>query len=169
MKTLLLNSTYEGISFISYRKVFKLFTKDKVEVLSSWDREIRWGKGSMMMPAVVRLRYRVRWIPKKMRFNRAGVFRRDKHLCQYCGEVFSVSKLTVDHVMPKARGGKSDWINCVASCFDCNNKKGDRTPAEARMRLLTKPVIPRVNLINECIRLNPAHEDWKVYLGISHV
>jgi hypothetical protein len=166
MKALLLNSTYEGIAFVSYRKVLKLFTKEKVEILSVWDEEIRWGRGKMKMPAVVRLKYRVRWIPKKMRFNRSGIFRRDKHICQYCYEKFPVSKLTVDHVMPRARGGRSDWINCTTSCFECNNRKSDRTPDEAGMRLLTKPCIPHINLANECVHMSPLHGDWKVYLGI---
>ena len=166
MKTLLLNSTYEGISFISYRKVFKLYTKGKIEILSSWDKNIRWGSGQMQMPSVVRLKYRVRWIPRKVRFNRSGIFRRDKCLCQYCGIKFSLAKLTVDLVVPRAQGGKSDWINCVSSCFSCNNYKSDRTPAEANLKLLVKPRIPRVNLVSEAVNMSPMHEDWKLYLGM---
>jgi hypothetical protein len=166
MKTLLLNNTYEGISFISFRKVFKLLSKDKIEILSEWNDRIYWGRGNMKLPSVVRLKYRVRWIPKKMRFNRGGVFRRDRFQCQYCGETFSQSKLTVDHVMPQARNGKSDWLNCVASCFECNNKKGNKTPAEAGMKLLSVPAVPCANLVNESINISPQHPDWKVYLGI---
>jgi 5-methylcytosine-specific restriction endonuclease McrA len=165
MRALLLNSTYQPISFISEKKCLKLFVKGKVEVLSTWDHNIRWGRGKMQAPAVVRLGYYVRWIPKKSRFNRLGVFRRDKNTCQYCGKVFKLADLTIDHVIPKSHGGKLNWKNSVTSCFVCNNKKGNRTPAEANMKLLKEPGVPNASLVNELSTMRKVHPDWEMYLG----
>lgn len=167
MRTLLLNFTYQPISFVTQKKALKLFVKGKVEVCASWDHTIHWGCGSMQLPAVIRLKYYVRWIPRRMRYNSIGVFRRDRFACQYCGKSFKTSKLTIDHVIPRAKGGKSDWTNCVTSCFECNNKKGNRTPTEARMCLVKMPVIPNVNLANEVIGIHPQHSDWNYFLGID--
>lgn len=168
MRVLLLNSTYQPISFVSEIKALKLFVKGKIEVLSEWeDKNIRWTNGKMKMPATIRLKYYVRWIPRKTRFNRAGVFRRDKNVCQYCGHTFKLSDLTIDHVIPQSKGGKSNWHNCVACCFPCNNKKSDRTPDEAHMPLLTKPVIPGANLGTEIHHMSNLHPDWTMYLGIT--
>ena len=164
LHTLLLNSTYECIAFISERKVFKLLVKDKIEVLSEWDIKFAWGKGSARHPAVVRLKHHVRWIPRKVRFNRTGVFRRDQHLCQYCSKGLSPSKLTMDHIIPRARGGDSSWRNCVTACFSCNNKKGDRTPEEAGMTLLKKPIVPQISIVNEYALMHNKHDDWKLYV-----
>jgi hypothetical protein len=167
LHTLLLNSTYESIAFISERKVMKLLAKDKIEVLSYWEDKIRWGSGYSLHPAVVRLKHHVRWIPKRVRFNRAGVFRRDQFICQYCGKFLTSTKLTLDHVLPRAQGGESSWKNCVTSCFDCNNRKGDRTPDQARMRLLNKPAVPELSIRNEYYAMKRQHSEWKAYLGLS--
>lgn len=167
MKTLLLNSTYQPISFLSDKKCLKLFVKDKIEIISSWEELIRWGKGEMHYPAVVRLMYYVRWIPRKSRFNRMGVFRRDKNTCQYCGNIFKIVDLTIDHVKPKSQGGKLNWKNSVSSCFPCNNKKGSRTPEQAGMHLLKQPIVPNVNLSSELLTMRNIHPDWKMYLGVE--
>ncbi len=167
MKVLLLNSTYQPIAFISERKALKLFVKSKIEVLSEWDNKyICWSNGKMQFPAVIRLKYYVRWIPRKTRFNRSGVFRRDRCICQYCGNVFRLIDLTIDHVIPQSKGGTSNWYNCVASCYPCNNKKRDRTPEEAEMPLLSKPIIPGSNVAMELDHMTKHHPDWKMYLGV---
>lgn len=167
LHTLLLNSTYECIAFISERKVFKLIAKDKVEVLSEWDEKITYGRGTIHYPAVVRLRHHVRWIPRKVRFNRTGVFRRDQHVCQYCSKGLTPAKLTLDHIIPRTRGGDSSWRNCVTACFDCNNRKGSRTPDEAGMKLLHKPVVPQITIANEYVLMKCKHPEWKLYIGVS--
>lgn len=168
MRVLLLNFTYQPISFVSERKALKLIVKDKVEIISSWKgKTVRWSKGKMDLPATVRLKYYVRWIPCKTRFNRVGVFRRDKNQCQYCGNIFKSKDLTIDHVHPKSKGGKNDWINCVTSCVSCNNKKSDRTLEEAKMKLISKPKIPGANLASQLNEHSYRHEDWPMYLGVS--
>ena len=95
-------------------------------------------------PAVVRLTHWIRPHKARVRFSRQNVLARDRYCCQYCGTRTPLRKLTFDHVMPKSRGGKTTWENIVACCaFPCNQTKGARTPEEAGMRLLKKPVRPR--------------------------
>jgi hypothetical protein len=170
-KTLLLNASYETLSFIPLRKLIKLVVKDKVEILSTWNDEVLvWGFGKMKYPAIVRMKYYVRRMPMKTRFNRRGIFRRDMFMCQYCGVVLSPSKLTLDHVHPVSAGGKSTWENCVTCCLPCNARKGNRTPEQARMALLSRPSAPRKTLDNEYILTRPKHEDWKMYFPlVEHV
>ena len=165
MKTLLLNFDYQPISFLSFRKVFKLIVKGKVDVLSSWDSFVHWGRGKMPIPAVIRLKYYVRWIPRKLRYNRMNVFRRDNFTCQYCGKGFKPGELTLDHIIPRSKGGVLNWLNSVASCFECNNKKRNRTPEQAGMYLLNRPRIPNIDLKLEIMNCVDCHPDWKMYLG----
>ena len=165
-KTLLLNSSYETIAFISFRKLIKLIVKEKVEIISIWHGEsLNWASGEMKYPSVVRLKYYVRRPMVKTRFNRRGIFRRDMLRCQYCGVHFPANKLTIDHVLPVCQGGKSTWENCTSACFPCNLKKGDRTPEQAGMRLLAKPAAPDRTIVNEYVLTRPKHDDWKHYFG----
>lgn len=165
LHTLLLNSTYECIGFIPERKLFKLLAKDKIEVLESWDEKIIFGRGvKISHPAVVRLRHHVRWIPRKVRFNRTGVFRRDQYVCQYCSVALTPARLTIDHIKPRVRGGENSWRNCVTACQPCNNKKGDRTPEEAAMRLIRKPAIPQLTIRSEFVLMKLKHETWQNYI-----
>ncbi|HVI42762.1 MAG TPA: HNH endonuclease, partial [Anaerovoracaceae bacterium] len=138
----------------------------KIEVISFWDdsREIKWGDKKIKHPAVVRLNHQVRWIPRRIRFNRTGVFRRDQFICQYCSATLTPSKLTLDHVLPRAQGGDSSWKNCVTSCFECNNRKGDRTPEQAKMKLIKPPAVPMLSIVNEFLAMRKQHEDWKIYI-----
>lgn len=167
LHTLLLNFTYECISFISERRTIKLVANDKVEVLSAWEEEIHWGSGKMYHPAVIRLKHNVRWIPRQVRFNRYNVFKRDQYICQYCGKLAGATKLSVDHIIPKDRGGENSWKNCVTACFNCNNRKGNRTPEEADLKLLRPPFTPQISLLNDISVLNNKHESWKDYLPIG--
>lgn len=165
LQTLLLNSTYECMNFISERKVFKHLANDKVEILETWGNEkFLFGKKYIEYPAVLRLKHHVRWIPKKTRFNRNAVFRRDQYNCQYCYKALTPAKLTLDHVFPRSRGGENSWNNCVTSCFICNNKKGNRTPEEAGMILLNKPMIPSQGIKNEFFLIKEKHHSWNDFV-----
>lgn len=205
MKTLLLNSTYEPMKFISERKTIKHVLNDKVERISAWDYGFKHDHGycvvcganleyhpkahrveykgaeyrlctsdcaeyfeidpkEYLMPAIVRLKtYAPRHI-KKRRYNRTGVFKRDKHTCQYCAVKFKPSDLTIDHVLPRAMGGQTSWENCVTCCNECNNKKADRTPKMAKMKLLKKPVKPAAAVWHDYNAMSRKHEDWKEYI-----
>jgi len=99
--------------------------------------------GTIRVPRVILLISYDR-IPKRhVRFSRLNIFLRDKNQCQYCGLVLPRKELNIDHVIPRSRGGTSIWENVVCSCLECNRKKGGRTPAEARMKLVKKPIRPR--------------------------
>lgn len=99
----------------------------------------------------------------KIAFSRRNLIRRDGNTCQYCGDHSSGVELTVDHVFPQSRGGQSIWINCVAACLPCNFKKGNRTPEEANMELLTKPYEPKWSPIFRISTLK-YKESWKQFL-----
>lgn len=163
LKTLLLDSSYQTISFISIRKLIKLVVKDKVDIISSWDRKLRWGAGDMFHPSVVRLKHYVQKHRTHAKFNRRGVFRRDMYVCQYCACTVSPSKATLDHVLPLSKGGKGTWENCVTSCKACNEAKANRTPEQANMKLLRKPGRPKKTLVNEYMLTRPKHDDWNLY------
>lgn len=94
------------------------------------------------VPEVIALTQFDRMPTQKVTFSRRNVFKRDKYTCQYCGKQPGTHELTIDHVVPRAQGGQSTWENCVLACIDCNSVKADRTPAQARMRLLNTPVRP---------------------------
>jgi 5-methylcytosine-specific restriction endonuclease McrA len=141
--TLLLDATYEPLQLISWQKAMTLLFLRKVEVLAHYEQHIHGGERSLAQPAVVRLNRRVPWRKSGVRFSRRHVFQRDGYACQYCGEVCAPRDLTFDHVFPRSRGGETGWSNIVTSCRACNQRKGDRTPEEARMTLLRRPVAPR--------------------------
>lgn len=88
---------------------------------------------------------RTRWLVKEPSLNRRHLFRRDRHTCAYCGQVFRDDDLTMDHVLPQSRKGPSTWMNLVAACRGCNHRKADRTPEEARMPLLYLPYVPSLH------------------------
>lgn len=166
-KTLLLNSTYETLSFIGERKTILFLIKGKVESLSFWDDNLQMINGNIKLPSILRLKYYVRRNPGIVNFSRHALVKRDKGECQFCKKRLTPSQITIDHVLPKAQGGGSSFINCVVSCHDCNNKKGNRTPEQANMPLIRKPVHPSfsANLTDNEILLPKDywHCDWDHY------
>ena len=164
MLTLLLNSDYRCISFIHERKAIKLLIKGKVEILSNWEEKIKHGNGSISHPAVLRLKHRVRWIPRRLRFNKISVFRRDERTCQYCGKVLPLSELTIDHIIPRIKGGENSWKNCVAACKYCNNWKGDSSPEEAGLKLIKEPIIPKLTIFDDYKLINNKHGSWEDWI-----
>jgi 5-methylcytosine-specific restriction endonuclease McrA len=121
---------------------------DKVDVLETY-KEIVYDSPNMTIyaPAVVRLKKFSRFEPMKLRFSRANVYARDKKICQYCGNKFQLRQLTLDHVIPKSMGGDNSWTNIVTACRGCNAKKADRTPQQAKMKLLNRPQYPNARSI----------------------
>jgi uncharacterized protein with PIN domain len=164
-KTLLLSASYEVLSFISERKVFKLICKDKVDVLSTWEDYIYWGSGKMQMPATLRLRKNINKYFYHNNFSRKVLVRRDKSRCQYCGTKLSAAQITIDHVIPKSQGGKTSFVNCVTSCQPCNWKKANRTPEQANMPILNVPLHPTfIGPSHESNECDSWHEDWDQYI-----
>lgn len=166
-KALLLNSSFEVLSFISERKMFKLLFKDKVEVISTWDEVVMWGSGRIKQPSILRLKNHVRRNYFNSNFSRKALVKRDRNTCQYCSRKLTASLITIDHVLPRAQGGTTSFVNCVVCCQTCNNKKADRTPEQAGMRLLKKPTHPSFSP-NHYVA-DPQehwHSDWDDYLSV---
>ena len=133
----------------------------KAELVSSVDdKYINTVYRTFVYPSIVRLSLFVRVPFKKIILSRKNILRRDNHRCQYCG---STSALTIDHIIPKSRGGDDTWENLVVACIKCNNKKSDRTPEEAKMSLRTKPKKPsHITFIKNFV--GRVDEEWKPYL-----
>lgn len=164
-RTLLLTQGYEPIRLISWRRALTLLTLGKVEVVESYDRDIKTTQVIFKVPAVVRLLRAFRRHHKPVKFSRVNIYARDKYRCQYCGAKAPVSDLTYDHVVPRAQGGKTNWTNIVTCCYTCNRFKGNRTPAQAGMRLRSQPVQPRwIPAVTIRISTTSVPDAWRDYL-----
>jgi len=141
-RTLLINTTFEPISVLSWKKAITLVYLGKVEVLKEYEREIQGVSMSMKQPAVIRLLRLVRSNHANVKFSRRNIFARDDHTCQYCGEKFDAKNLTCDHIIPKSRGGITEWTNIVTSCIRCNLQKSDKLPDEVKMFPRKRPSRP---------------------------
>jgi len=145
MDTLVLDMSYIPIGRISWRRAVLKLLKGTAEVVEEYDdREIHCGQFTWKMPSIIRvLRQVVGMFRRGVKFNRANIYFRDKGRCAYCGCKVSMDDFEFEHVIPKNQGGKTSWENIVASCSACNQRKRNRTPEQARMRLRTKPVKPK--------------------------
>ena len=139
-EVLVLNSNYEPLNVCSLRRAMSLLLIGKVEVLQHRTEPVYTASGPFRAPSVVKMRYQVRRPMPQLRLSRHSVLARDNYTCQYCGS--RGRDLTIDHVVPKWCGGPHTWDNLVACCRRCNLKKGDKTPAQAHMKLARKPKRP---------------------------
>lgn len=140
MRTLVLNAGYEPLAVVSFKRALVLVMNDKATVVEHIpDDPVRASGGAHDRPAVILLTRYVR-IPggRKVPVTRRGVLRRDGHRCGYCGK----SASTIDHILPRSRGGADSWENLVACCLKCNNLKSDRTPQEMGWELRLTPGAP---------------------------
>lgn len=137
---LVLNAGYEPLQRVSVRHAIKMIVRE-VAVIEEAHKEDTFGP--FPVPLVLRLvRYvKLSWRNQKPRFSKRRLFQRDNYSCAYCGKIAN----TVDHVIPRSRGGLTEWTNTVASCLKCNHKKGSRTPEEAGMKLRVRPHEPSWN------------------------
>lgn len=172
-RTLLLSAGYEPLNTISWKRAVSLLTLGKVEIVEEYDdQQIRTSSLILKMPAVVRLVNMFRRSKQRVRYRKQNVFARDRWTCQYCGERKPAAELTVDHVVPRAQGGRTEWENVTTSCRECNSAKADRTPQQARMRLRSKPYRPDwVPVLTLELAKEPQvlPEAWKAYLGAAAV
>ena len=133
---LVLNASYEPLHICAARRALVLIVKDSAHIQEHAGREVHAG---IMFPTVIRLKA-YRRVPHRIRLlTRKNILVRDGHQCQYCGKTFSAMELTLDHVVPRSKGGLSTWENLVACCVTDNRRKADRTPQEAGMPLLRRP------------------------------
>jgi 5-methylcytosine-specific restriction endonuclease McrA len=193
---LVLNRNYMAVHVVNVRRAIALLFRDLAEVIhlesgqylnydfGSWreiselrqafeefEPEADWLHAvnfAIQIPRIVRLLSYDK-VPKLgLRFNRRNVFARDANQCQYCGRSFPTSELSLDHVIPRSRGGAASWENIVCSCVDCNAKKGGRTPKEARMRLIREPCCPKQSPLLAMKLSNPKYESWKTFLSSAY-
>ena len=130
-----------------------------------WIRSVSF---EIQAPRVIRLLGFDRVPKQTLHLNRRGVLARDNHTCQYCARRFAAHELSLDHVMPRSRGGCTEWENVVCACLTCNVKKGGRTPREARMLLGRKPYRPSYSPLLTVKLANPKYESWKTWLVAAH-
>lgn len=140
--TLLLDQGYQPLRVIPWQRALCMHFVGKVELVSSHDWRVHTISREFPAPAVVRLLRSVRVRPMHVRFSRDNVHLRDGHHCQYCGKACRGAELTLDHVIPRCMGGKTNWKNVVTACVGCNRRKGRDTPEEAGMPLRSKPARP---------------------------
>lgn len=143
-RVLVLNATYEPLNVVSVRRAVLLLLKEKAEIVEATEAWLHSERLAVPMPLVIRLVYYVR-IPRRfsLPLSRRTVLARDHYTCQYCNAQPGKAQLTIDHVLPRSRGGETRWENVVTACAACNRRKGDRTPVEATMPLLRQPRRPR--------------------------
>ena len=148
-QVVVLNADYSFLSVTSWKNAVCLLIEEKAETLKETERIVRNVDRTVVItvPTVIRLVKFIRSIFKtKVPYSKRNVFARDKQKCCYCGtKMEELSECTIDHVIPRAQGGKSTWDNCVTSCKPCNHKKADRTPTQAKMFLKFKPYRPTIN------------------------
>ena len=138
---LVLNQNYEPLNVCNLPRAFRLVFGEKAEVIEYDHQVIRTPRTEYRAPSVIRLQYQIRRPRPRVKLSRREIFARDRHTCQYCG--IRTRDLTLDHVMPRHRGGRHTWDNLVSACHACNHRKGGRTPDEARMLLRRQPSEPR--------------------------
>lgn len=161
--TLLLNAGYEPVKVISWQRAITLVVLGKAELVEAYDQVVRSVSTALQMPSVVRLCRYARARNRGVKFSRSHVYRRDRFTCQYCGAQPGPAQLTFDHVVPRARGGRTEWTNIVTACISCNARKADRTPAEAGMPLRSAPAKP--GWMAAVGATESMHESWRGYLG----
>jgi 5-methylcytosine-specific restriction endonuclease McrA len=194
LSVLVLNRSFVAVHVVNVRRAIGLLFRRLAEVvdveegqfaaysLDSW-RELSalraecrgpeedWIRAvgyELQAPRVIRLVTCDRMPKLGLRFNRRNVFARDGNRCQYCGNHFPTSELSLDHVVPRSRGGTTSWENIVCACVACNVRKGGRTPHEARMQLFQQPVRPKRNPLLSIKLGNPKYESWKSFVDRAY-
>lgn len=171
-RVLLLNgNTWEPLSVISVPRAINLLLADKAIMVEKTDHKLRSVRDQFTVPSVIALRTYVNVPRRQAHWSRRGVLVRDNYTCVYCkvrpgssskGKLVTKSDFTVDHIVPKSRGGKDTWTNTACACYSCNHRKGDRLPHEAGMRLGWEPKTPRTSYLVIAVGSGP--EAWKRYI-----
>lgn len=191
---LILNRQYMAIHVVDVRRAFGLLMRELAEVIhiedgqyanydfDSWrdiselrsefkEPDTDWVQAvnfEIEVPRILRLLHFDKVPKQRVRLNRRNLFARDGNKCQYCGNLFPTSELSVDHVVPSCRGGKTTWDNVVCACVRCNVRKGGRTPKEANMKLYKEPVRPKRSPLLSVKLGNPKYASWKAFLNAAY-
>lgn len=191
---LVLNRLYMAIHVVNVRRAFALICRELAEVIDiedgqysnydfeSW-RELSELRASfkdpdqdwiqtvnfeLQVPRVIRLLGYDRMPKQTVKFNRRNIFARDRNQCQYCGNYFPTSELSLDHVLPRSQDGPTTWENIVCACVDCNIKKGGRTPEQANLTLIRKPFKPKRSPVLSMKLTNPKYESWRSFVSEAY-
>ena len=160
-----LNGDFTYLCTVNWKRAMKLVLAEKVNVLKYSDKAVKCVEKVFKVPAVVALIRIVRMVYKnKVPFGKKNVLVREQYKCAYCGE--KSRSLTIDHVIPRSKGGKTEFDNCVASCKTCNDKKGARTPTEAGMYLKKRPFQPTISEFMRLKLKSSGLYEYLVELGI---
>ncbi|MBI2867623.1 MAG: HNH endonuclease [Chloroflexi bacterium] len=159
---LVLNQNYEPLNVCNIRRAIVLVQQGKAEILENGRGDIRSVSSVFTIPSVIRLQYHIRRPLRGRKLTRREVFLRDRFTCQYCGKV--TRELTLDHVIPRNRGGRHTWDNMVAACVPCNHRKAAHTPPEARMRLLKRPAPPPLNPYQVFYPYLHTYQEWQKFV-----
>ena len=191
---LMLNRLYMAVRVISAKRALSLLYRNLVEVVaadngaySAYDFDswvevsvarqtfephahdwIRTVHFQIAVPRVVRLLEYDRLPKSNVKLNRRNLFARDRNRCQYCGRRFPTPELSIDHIVPRSQGGKNTWENIVCACVKCNTKKGGRTPEQAHMRLISKPVRPKRSPVLTIKLSDQRYASWKQFLDFAY-
>jgi len=193
-QVLVLNRGYSAVRVVPARNAFTLLCREAAEIISvengqwanynltnwidvatlqkelepllhSW---IRLPSLEIAVPKIIRLLAFDRVIKPQLRLTRRNLYSRDKNRCQYCGQRFSSSDLTLDHIVPRVQGGENSWMNLVCACLNCNTRKGGRTPKQAKMALVRKPFKP-AKCESLRFRVGPMqYQSWKTFLNNAY-
>ena len=191
---LVLNRLYMAVNVVSARRAFTLLCKEEAEVVSVEDEQYNsydfetwievgkardrwkddgteWVKAirfDIMVPKVIRLLFYDRLPQTRVKFNRRNIFARDENRCQYCGARHATSELSLDHVIPRSRGGRTTWENVVCACTRCNARKGGRLPEEAGLKLYRRPAKPRRSPVIHLKLRSGKYQSWKQFLDHAY-
>jgi 5-methylcytosine-specific restriction endonuclease McrA len=162
-KTLKLDMSFRPIEVIDAIEALVLCLVGKAQAIESHTLEINSVNSSFKLPSVIALKRIVKFHFKTMACKRQNVIWRDQNQCQYCGNKFCIENLTIDHILPRSKGGKNTWKNLVTACKKCNQKKGNKTPEQANMFLIRTPFKPKTNILRN-VNKNQINPIWKNYL-----
>lgn len=159
---LVLNANYEPLNVCTVRRALGLLLTGKAHLVLDGRGEVHSGSQAFPIPSVIRLDYMVKRPRPQVKLTRYEVFRRDNFTCQYCGQ--PTPRPTIDHVIPRQRGGGYCWENLVTACQECNTRKGNRTPEEANMRLLRPPKAPPATAFYRFGHYVRRYQEWEPFL-----
>jgi len=193
-KVLVLNRNYLASRVVSAKRAFILLAREAAEVIHADDGSfanydlITWAELSELqkefepdnydwvktvqfdiaVPRIIRLTGYDKLPQQRVKLNRRNLFARDHNQCQYCGHRFTTSELSIDHVIPRTQNGPDTWQNLVCSCVRCNSRKGGRTPTQANMHLIRKPIQPKRNPLISIKLNNKKYASWKTFLDEAY-
>jgi len=162
LPVLVLNQNYEPLNVCNVRRAVVLLDRGKAETIENGRGYLRSATALFEIPSVIRLVYLIRRPRPQGRLTRRDIFLRDAFTCQYCGK--QTKELTLDHVLPRHRGGGHDWGNVVAACKPCNHRKAGRTPPEAHMQLHRAPCRPTYSYFRIFYHYLEVQEGWRKFI-----